>query len=93
MLNFRPIGIQDYSVFENKQCIGRIRFAEERIPGGWLWNINVHLTGGLPMGSARDLDTAKAEFAGAWTALKARTPPEQLAVRISLMVSGDFTRW
>jgi hypothetical protein len=30
-------------------------------------------------GSSRDLDTAKAEFKAAWTALKARTPPAQLA--------------
>ena len=37
------------------------------------------------MGSARDLDTAKAEFAGAWTALKARTPPEQLAAAYKAM--------
>ncbi len=93
MLKLRSIGVRDYSVPEGEQRIGRIRFAGERIPGVWLWNVIVHLTGGLPMGSARDLDTAKAEFAGAWTALKARTPPEQLAVRISLMVSGDFTRW
>ena len=27
----------------------------------------------------RDLDTAKAEFGGAWTALKVRASPEQLA--------------
>ena len=31
------------------------------------------------MGSARDLDTAKAEFKAAWEALKARTTPHQLA--------------
>ena len=46
-------------------------------------------TGGLPMGSARDLDTAKAEFAGAWTALKARTPPEQLAAAYEAMNIRD----
>ena len=40
--------------FEGRQSIGRIRFAEERMPPIWLWNINVHLTGGLPMGQARD---------------------------------------
>ena len=45
MLKLRSIGIQDYSVFENKQRIGRIRFADEHVPGVWLWNINVHLTG------------------------------------------------
>ena len=31
------------------------------------------------MGSAKDLDTAKAEFKAAWEALKARTSPEDLA--------------
>ena len=47
-----------------------IRLAGERTPPIWLWTVNIHLTGGLPMGSAQDLDTAKAEFAGAWTELK-----------------------
>jgi hypothetical protein len=73
MLKLRSIGVRDYSVF------GRTRFAGERIPGVWLWNVNVHLAGGLPMGSARDLDTAKAEFGGARTAVKARTAPSLLA--------------
>ena len=49
------------------------------MPCVWLWSITVHLPGGLPMGSAKDIDTAKAEFKAAWEALKARTPPEQLA--------------
>jgi hypothetical protein len=40
---------------------------------------NIHLPGGLPIGSAKDLDTAKAEFGGAWTALKAKTSPSLLA--------------
>ena len=64
MLKLRSIGIHHYSVFEGEQRIGRIRFADERVPGIWIWNINIHLTGGLPMGSAKDLDTAKAEFGG-----------------------------
>jgi hypothetical protein len=43
------------------------------------WSIVVHLPGsGLPVGSAEDIETAKAEFKAAWQALKARTPPEQL---------------
>ena len=79
MLKLRSIGIQDYSVLEGQQRIGRIRFAGERPPPIWLWNVVIHLTGGLPMGSAKDLDTAKAEFKAAWEALKARTSPEQLA--------------
>ena len=41
------------------------------------------------MGSAQDLDTAKAEFAGAWTALKARTSPEQLAAAYKAMNVRD----
>ena len=59
-------------MLEGRQPIGRIRFADERIPGVWIWNVTVHLTGGLPMGSCKDLDTAKAEFKTAWLALKAR---------------------
>jgi hypothetical protein len=80
MLKLRRIGFRDYCVLEGGQRIGRIRFADERIPGVWLWNVTIHLhlTGGLPMGSAKDLDTAKAEFKAAWEALKAKTPPEQL---------------
>jgi hypothetical protein len=89
MLKLRSIGVRDYSVFEDEQRIGRIRFAEERQPGVWLWHINVHLTGGLPMGSARDLDTAKAEFGGAWAALKARTSPERLAAAFKAMNIRD----
>jgi len=79
MLKLRSIGINDYSVLEGRQRIGRIRFVIERVPGVWLWNVNVHLTGGLPIGSSKDLDTAKAEFKAAWVALKARTTPHQLA--------------
>ena len=80
------IGIRDYSVFEGGQRIGRIRFAGERMPGVWLWSVvtlpgtdfrssETDLTGGLPMGSSTDLDTAKAEFKAAWEALKAGTSP------------------
>jgi hypothetical protein len=78
MLKLRSIGLSDYSVLEGEQRIGRIRFAGERQPGVWLWNVTVRLTGGLPMGSSWDLDTAKADFKVAWEALKARTTPEQL---------------
>ena len=31
----------------------------------WIWNVTAHLPGGLPMGSAKDLDAAKAEFKAA----------------------------
>ena len=29
--------------------IGRIRFADERLPPIWLWNRIIHLPGGLPV--------------------------------------------
>jgi hypothetical protein len=78
-LKLRLIGLSDYAVIEDRQRIGRIRLATERMPGVWLWSVTVHLTGGLPTGSSKDLDTAKAAFEAAWEVLKAVTPPEQLA--------------
>ena len=77
-LKLRSLGARDYSVIEGRQRIGRIRFASERNPGVWLWNITVHLPGGLSMGSAADLDNAKGKFKAAWLALKERTPAEKL---------------
>ena len=71
MLKLRSIGIRDYSVVADGQRIGRIRLADERMPPVWLWNVTIHLTGGLPMGSSPDLNTAKAEFKAAWKALPA----------------------
>ena len=44
-----------------------------------------HLPGGLPTGSAEDIDAAKAEFKAAWEALKANTTPEQLAMAYRAM--------
>ena len=46
------------------------------MPPIWLWNLIIHLPGGLPMGQAGDLDTAKAEFKAAWKALEARDHTE-----------------
>ena len=63
--------------------------ADVRTPGIWLWHVNVHLTSGLPMGTAKDLDTAKAEFKAAWTALNARTTPEDLAAAYKAMNIRD----
>jgi len=37
MLTLRMIGRNDYSVREDGQPIGRIRYASERTPGIWLW--------------------------------------------------------
>ena len=79
MLKLRSLGINDYSVLEARQRIGRIRLADERMPPVWLWNVTIHLPSGLPTGSSADLHTAKAEFKAAWKALKASTSPEDLA--------------
>ena len=76
-------------MFEDKQRIGRIRLAGERQPPIWLWIVNVHLTGGLPMGSSPDLDTAKAEFKAAWEELKAGVSREQLAAAFADMNIRD----
>jgi hypothetical protein len=89
MLKLRSIGLSDYSVLEGRQRIGRIRLATERMPCVWLWNVAIHLPGGLPMGSSKDLNTAKAEFKAAWKALKARTTPEQLAPQHCLTCAGN----
>jgi hypothetical protein len=63
---------------------GSASLATERMPCLWLWNVTIHLTGGLPMGSAKDLDTGKA-----WAALKARTPPSLLAAAYKAMNIRD----
>ena len=89
MLKLRSIGLSDYAVLESGQRIGRIRLATERMPCVWLWNVTIHLTGDVPMGSSRDLNTAKAEFKAAWKALRARTPPEQLAAACKAMNIRD----
>ena len=66
MLKLRSIGLSDYSVLEGNRRIGRIRLATERMPCRWLWNVTIRLIAGHPMGSAKDLDTARADFKAAW---------------------------
>jgi len=65
MLKLRSLGLDDYSVLEGRQPIGRIRLATERMPCVWLWNVTVHLPGGLSTGSAPDFNSAKAGFKAA----------------------------
>jgi hypothetical protein len=48
-----------------------------------LWSVTIRLT------SSKDLNTAEAEFETAWKALKARTPPEQLAAACKAMNIRD----
>jgi hypothetical protein len=83
-LKLRPIGQRDYSVLEGQQRIGRIRYASERSPGVWIWNVVVHIPG-PPIGTSPDLETAKADFKTAWLAFKARQTPEALAAAYKAM--------
>lgn len=77
-LTLRPIGQNDYKVFDSGQQIGRIRYASERIPGIWYWHVQV-LIPGPPMGTAQTLDKAKEDFRTAWEAFKEKRGPEALA--------------
>ena len=89
-LKLRPIGIRDYSVREGSQRIGRIRFATERMPCIWIWNVRStsrRSADGIGQGSRH----GKAEFKAAWEALKARTTPEQLAAAYKAMNIGTTT--
>ena len=63
---------------EDGQEIGRIRFAKERAPGKWLWNVTVTIPG-PPFGDAKSIDEAKDRFKAAWLAFKEKHGPEQLA--------------
>jgi hypothetical protein len=38
MLKFQTIGIRDYRMLEGRQRVGRIPFADEHMPGVWLWS-------------------------------------------------------
>lgn len=84
-LILRQIGIRDYSVHDDGQRVGRIRYTYERAPGVWLWDVQVHITGGLPKGTAIQIETAKAEFKAAWDSFNAKHSPEQLAAAYKAM--------
>jgi hypothetical protein len=78
MLTMRTIGRHDYRIREDGQPIGRIRYARERTPGIWLWNVTVNIPG-PPIGTASSLDEAKVQFKVAWEAFKAKHGPDELA--------------
>lgn len=88
-LTMRSIGQNDYSICDDGRRIGRIRYARERTPGVWLWHIQVHVSGGLPLGSASDLDKAKAEFKAAWATFKREHGAEKLAEAFGRMAIRD----
>ena len=78
MLTLRLIDPNDYTVHEDGQYIGRIRFASERTPGIWLWNVTVTIPG-APYGSAKTIDEAKQRFKGAWRTFKEKHGADALA--------------
>ncbi len=45
MLTLRAIGSDDFTVHEDGQYIGRVRYASERSPGLWLWTVTVTVPG------------------------------------------------
>jgi hypothetical protein len=78
MITVRLIGLDDYSVHEDGQRIGRIRLAHERAPPIWVWTVTVTLPG-APLGDAQTLDEAKGRFKVVWEAFKQKHGPEELA--------------
>jgi hypothetical protein len=77
-LTLRMIGLDDYTVHEDRQLVGRIRYASELSPGQWLWTCTVTLPG-PPVGEAGSLDEAKGRFKIAWENFKAKHTAEELA--------------
>ena len=61
------------------------------MPCLWRWTIEVRLPGVAlpPTGSAKDRETAMAEFKAAWDALKAGATREQLAAAYQAMNERD----
>lgn len=57
-LTLRMIGLDDYTVHEDRQLVGRIRYANERSRGFWLWTCIATLPG-PPFREAGSLDEAK----------------------------------
>ncbi len=76
MLTLRLNDPNDYTVHEDGQPIGRIRYASS--PGLWLWTVTVNIPG-PPYDDAKTIDEAKQRFKAAWIAFKERQDPEKLA--------------
>lgn len=84
MLTLRLIAPNDYTVHDDGQLIGRIRYTRERSPGLWMWSCIVTLPR-APFGDGKTLDDAKARFKTAWLAFKAKHTPERLAATYAEM--------
>jgi hypothetical protein len=83
MLALRLIAPNDYTVLEDGEPIGPIRFARERGPPIWAWRVTVSIPG-APFGDAKSTD-AKARFKAAWLMFKVKVGPEALAVAYAEM--------
>ena len=73
----------DYCVFHEGWCVGRIMLARERSWQGdaWEWHVNPPLP--IPPwcnGSAESLEEAKAEFRAAWERFYASLTPKQIEI-------------
>ncbi|OSI76960.1 hypothetical protein BSZ21_03490 [Bradyrhizobium canariense] len=71
MLTLRLIDPDDYTVHDDGQLIGRIRYTGEHAAGLWLWTIIVPIPG-ASSGDAKTLDEAKARFKSVWVAFKGK---------------------
>ena len=91
LLKLRSLGVSDFAVLEGRQASAGFDWPPNACRGSGSGASPSDLPGGLPTGSAMDIDTAKSEFKAAWEALKARTTPEQLAAAYRAMTSGTRT--
>ena len=78
MFSLRLTAPNDYTVLDDGQPIGRIRYARERSPSIWLWHVTVTLPG-PPFGDAKTIVEAKTRFRAAWIAFKEKHGEEKLA--------------
>lgn len=83
-LTLRLIAPNDYTVHDDGQLIGRIRYTRERSPGFWMWTCIVTLPG-APFGGAPTLENAKARFKEAWETFKGKQSPERLTAAYAEM--------
>ena len=77
MLTLRVINPNDYTVHDDGQLIGRMRFTRERSPGLWIWSCIV-TSPGAQFGDGKTLDEPKTRFKAAWETFKAKHTPERL---------------
>ena len=91
-LKVRMIGLDDYTIHEDRQLIGRIRYTSEPSPGVWLWTCVVTLPG-PPSGEAHSLDEAKGRFKISWEKFKVKYTAEELAKALAAVATTPAYFW